>query len=69
MTLHVSLWWLPIALTIAIWVTTLLWPMSSQGGGAFDIGGALEVLLRGFAAVVSTLIVWLIFFLSLWIVA
>lgn len=65
MTVTLSIWLLPIVLTVALWIVLIVWPIQ-QSSGDYGFGAAIEVLLRLAAGVVGTLALWLVFFIGMW---
>jgi diadenosine tetraphosphatase ApaH/serine/threonine PP2A family protein phosphatase len=57
------LWSIPAALTAAIWAAVYVWPVESRGGG-YNFGQAIESAVHVVFGVVSTLVVWLVFFIA-----
>ncbi|MER8990414.1 hypothetical protein [Mesorhizobium sp. M0678] len=45
MNIYLSIWWIPIALTVAIWAAALMWP-TEQSHGDYDFSAAFFALVR-----------------------
>lgn len=61
MTVTLAFWMIPVALTLAIWVAAILWPVPARRGD-YDFTGPLVVLAHFVACVVATLVIWLVYF-------
>ena len=66
MTVTLSIWLLPIAVTVAMWLVALFWPSTPSSARDYGFGAALDALARLVAVVVCTLLVWLVFFVAMW---
>ncbi|MBX3580829.1 MAG: hypothetical protein KF810_02895 [Rhizobiaceae bacterium] len=67
MTVFISIWAIPILLTVLVWVAAFCWPTEPTGGRDYGIGAAISVALRLCLAFTSTLLIWLLFFIALFI--
>ncbi|MER9211573.1 hypothetical protein NKI54_05820 [Mesorhizobium sp. M0663] len=67
MNIYLSIWWIPIALTVAIWAAALMWP-TEQSHGDYDFSAAFFALVRFAFASAGSLLVWLAFFIWLFVV-
>lgn len=63
MTVQISLWMIPTALTLLIWGAAVALPTRAPMGGDYNFGPAFEALTRGVVSVVATLVVWLVYFI------
>lgn len=63
MNVTISLWAIPVALTVIIWAAAFLWPMPKRRGD-YDFSGPIFAMFHLGAAVIATLVVWLIYFIA-----
>lgn len=68
MTVTLSIWLLPIAATVAIWLAACFWP-GDTNNGPYGFGRAFDFLMRAVVSIVATLLVWLFFFFFMWVTA
>lgn len=62
MTITLQAWWVPLALTVVLWLVALCWP-SEPSHGDYDFGPALVGAFRFCGCVIATLVFWLIYFM------
>lgn len=58
MTITLGSWAIPAFLTAIIWIACMLRPADTSGYCSLDITG----MLLGIAAIIGTLVIWLIYF-------
>lgn len=63
MTITLSAWTIPLAITIAVWAWGLWWPNESSGGD-YNFGQAVVAVVRLAVCVTVTLAAWLIYFMA-----
>lgn len=61
MTLTLSAWTIPFAVTIAVWAWGIWWPIKNSGGD-YNFGPAIEAAVRLTVCVTVTLAAWLVYF-------
>ncbi|TIT08078.1 MAG: hypothetical protein E5V16_08145 [Mesorhizobium sp.] len=67
MNIYLPIWWIPIALTVAIWAAALMWP-TEKSHGDYDFSASFFALVRFAFASAGSLLVWLAFFIWLFVV-
>ena len=64
MSITLSGWVFPTAITIVFWIWAICWPLPANRGD-YDFTRQYTAMARGVGAIIGTLAVWLIYFIVL----
>lgn len=66
MTVTLSAWLLPIAATVIVWLAAVFYRAGDYSHDSWGFGAAFDAMLRAVFGSFATLLIWLVFFATMW---